>query len=366
MNSIPPVIPFGLIAKWLPEIFPEGTASRTYVIREMAAKTIFVMLYAGAVEGLDRWLRPDQITKMTDRQAGKTDDAAREAWLRQSLRPGGMRNVSNRWYAPNTREPIRDETLRAGLVALGAVIERGDLPTTSAKPRYALSRSFAGLLLQLHVAPNTAASLIQTWQADHLATAALSRIRLLRQGTVRSGAHKRVVVTFPNGQTRLMLPGPSTEITKAVLEVFAPHFLHEPGVVFVSESGNKVVQTDAALAAAIGLQLDYARNLPDIILVDISAHAAKIVFVEVVATDGAVTEPRKRALLDVAAQAGYGVHNVYFVSAFRDRGAPAFRKLVSELAWDTHAWFVSEPDKLVLFRGEGATELCVLVPPEQT
>ena len=44
-----------------------------------------------------------------------------------------------------TREPIRDETLREGLVATGAVTERTDLATTSSKPRYASKANFAAL-----------------------------------------------------------------------------------------------------------------------------------------------------------------------------------------------------------------------------
>jgi hypothetical protein len=47
-------MPVAEIERWLPHIFPEGTAHRNYVIRQMAAKTIFVMLYTGAVEGSGR------------------------------------------------------------------------------------------------------------------------------------------------------------------------------------------------------------------------------------------------------------------------------------------------------------------------
>src|SRR5664279_2577962 len=120
---LPQLVPVETIAKWLPEIFPEGTANRTYLVRQMAAKTVFVMLYSGAVEGNERWLRPDQVTKMTDAQAARSDEAHREQWAARSLIPGGMKHLARRWYAPNTREPIRDETLRAGLVAVGAVVE---------------------------------------------------------------------------------------------------------------------------------------------------------------------------------------------------------------------------------------------------
>ncbi len=354
---LPPIVPLNVIVKWLPEIFPEGTPNRNYVIREMAAKTLFVMLYAGAVEGADRWLRPNQVTRMTDAQSRKTDASERIRWARESLRQGKSSNIPGRWYAVDTREPIRDETLRAGLVAVGAVVELGGLATTSAKPRYALSKSFAALLADLHGNSHAGSAEVMHWQRDHLSAAALGRVRLLRGAVVRSTGHKREQVMFPNGETRLMHPGPSTVITKAVVEVFAVRFLREPGVVFLSESGNKVVARDNALASAIGLKLDYARNLPDIVLADVAASAPRVVFVEVVATDGAVTEQRRKALLDVAAGAGYTAGHVSFVSAFLDRKSPAFRKLASEIAWDTFAWFVSEPDKLVIFGGEGMREL---------
>jgi hypothetical protein len=363
MNStapLPPVIPVVTLAKWLPEIFPEGTPNRNYAIREMAAKTIFVLFYVGAVEGMNRYARPDQVTKMNDLQADQTGVVSRQEWTRDSLLPGKLADLAERWYAPNTREPIRDETLRNGLVALGAGGDRSDLPTTSAKPRYALAGDFAELLLQLSLEVGNHASLISELQAKHLTSAALSRVKLLRQGVVHTTASGRVKVTFPNGEVRLMHPGPSTTIAKAVVEEFARRFLREPGLVFLSESGDKVVVRDEALAHSMGLRLDYSRNLPDIILVDAHPQSPKLVFVEVVATDGAVTEQRKRALLQVASEAGFDQRNVFFLTAFLDRTAPAFRKLVAEIAWGTFAWFAAEPDKLLVFREGHAAELTSL------
>ncbi len=81
---------------------------------------------------------------MTDTQAALTDNDARVVYAALIMKPGG--SVSGkRWYADNSREPIRDETLRDGLVAVGAFTERPDLATTSSKPRYALQRDFAEL-----------------------------------------------------------------------------------------------------------------------------------------------------------------------------------------------------------------------------
>jgi hypothetical protein len=246
------------------------------------------------------------------------------------------------------------------LVAVGAVVERPGLPTTSAKPRYALARDFSNLLHKLSGNPADPLALISEWQAAHLTATALNRINILRRGVAVSPTSKRVTVTFPNGDTRSMLPGPSTVITKAVVEEFATRFLRQPAVIFLSESGNKVAVRDDNLAVSMGLQLDYARNLPDIILADVHPDSPKLVFVEVVATDGPVTIQRKAALSEVAKGAGLKPENVYFVTAFSDRSASPFRKVVSELAWGTFAWFSSEPEKLIAFREGQTTELAAL------
>lgn len=353
-----PVIPVQKLAEWLPEIFPEGTANRGYVVREISAKTIFVMLYVEALEGNGIYIRPDQVTKMSDEQAALVSDEARATWAQRSLAREGELDLRNRWYAPNSREPIRDETLRLGLVALGAVLERRDLPTTSSKPRYALARSFADLLYDLETASieEERKRRIAEWQAAHLSSSALARINLVRRAAAGS-IGDRVPVTFPNGEVRLMHFGPSTQITKAVIEDFAPRFLRAPGVVFLSESGEKVVARDEALAETIGLKLDYSRSLPDLILADISDRGTRLVFVEIVATDGPVNSARKEALLRVASDGGFKGKDVLFLTAFSDRQSSAFRRLAPEIAWGTCVWFMSEPDKLLIFSGSGAEEL---------
>lgn len=48
---LPPISDVGEIHARLHLIFPEGTSHRNYCTREMAARTIFVMLYVGAIEG---------------------------------------------------------------------------------------------------------------------------------------------------------------------------------------------------------------------------------------------------------------------------------------------------------------------------
>ena len=251
---LPPVLSVPEARDRLSAIFAEGTPNRNHVVREMAAKTVFVMLYIGAVEGMDRWLRPDQVTRMTDAQAERLDDADREAWATASMAP--QTEIEGRWYAANTREPIRDETLRSGLVHLGAVTEREGLPTTSPLPRYALAATFGALFDPL-LTGNELKSAMDAWRSANLTSAALARVAILRRGTVEQEG--RVLVTFPDGTAHGMAPGPSSVIAKAVVEEFAPRFLGQPAVIWLSESRDQVDAKYDALAREIGLAIQADR-----------------------------------------------------------------------------------------------------------
>jgi hypothetical protein len=341
---LPPLADRPTIHQRLRAIFPEGIQNRLYCIREMAASTVFTMLYVGAVEGTGRFLAPKQIYRMTDAQEQRVDADDRLRYARASLTPG-FTLEGRRWYLDNTREPLRDETLRDGLVAVGAVVVRPGIPTTSGLPRYALRASFAALFdPALSATAFTHAA--QAWREENLTPGALARVALMNQGVAAS--RDGVLVTFPNGETRRMAAGPSSDITKAVVEVFAPKFLREPGVVLLSESQAKIIGRDEALMARLHLKIEAGSNLPDVVLVDLGAREPLLVFVEVVASDGAITEDRKDALLRIATDAGFRRHRVAFVTAYADRAAAGFRKTVSRLAWGSVAWFASEPDHLVV------------------
>lgn len=340
---LPALLDWESIHKRLADIFPEGAPHRNYCTRELAASTVFAALYVGAVEGAERRFGPKHVYRMTDKQAKLTDDASRNRYATKIVQPG-YHPYGKRWYNDNTREPIRDETLRDGLVAVGAVIEQTDIPTTSSKPRYTLASGFAALF-DPRVTGKAFEDLVVAWQASALNPGALARIALLRQGASVSGG--RILVTFPNGETRRMTVGPSTTITKAVIEVFATKFLQRPAVLFVSESGNKVVSRDDALARSIGLNIQADKNLPDIVLVDLGPVHPLLVFVEAVATDGPINERRKKALKELADNTGFPLQHVAYVTAYLDRGGAPFKRTVAALAWGSYAWFVSEPDGLI-------------------
>ena len=49
-----------------------------------------------------------------------------------------------------------------------------------------------------------------------------------------------------------------------------------------------------------------------------------------------------------AAEAGFSERQVEFLTACEDQGDAAFKGSVSELAWRSFVWFMSEPDHIVL------------------
>lgn len=341
MASLPPLLDRAAVAARLRQIFPDGTPDRDKCVRDAAAASIVAFLYVGAVEGADIWLNPVHVVRMGDaRLLFAADDQARADYAKQP------KAIGQRWYQDNSREQVRDEVIRQGLIPNGAIIERSGVPTTSSKPRYALTAAFAALFDPALKGSGLDAA-ASAWATATLNPMALARISSLRGSTDRDGAD--VLVRFPNGETRLLAPGPSSMIAKAVVEEFAPRFLTDPVVLWLSESAAKVAARDEGWIKRLRLRITPDRTLPDIILLDRGHSAADLMllFVELVATDGPVTEQRARAFLDIAAEGGFDATRVACVTAFLDRDRAEVKKALPALAWGSHIWFASEPDQLI-------------------
>lgn len=328
------------IQRRLEFIFPEGTADRGYVTRDTAAKTVFVMLYIDAIEDQSVWLSPKHVYRFAEQQTRLQDEQSRKAYREECLRPkydpGGPR-----WYADNSREQIRDETLRDGFVPKGAIVIDHRVPTTSSKGRYALRRHFAHLFLLPEEEFQESAL---DWQKRYLSAAELARVRIMQE---RHAVEGIVPVTMPNGERRNLSTGSSSLIAKAVIEQFAPRFLRHPAVLWISESGNQVVVQDDRLMRDLGLPIDQQRLLPDLVLADLGRESTLLVFVEIVYSDGPITEARKEELLKMTGAAGYERRNVAFVSAFEQRNSAPLKRRLSGVAVDTLIWCMAEPNLLI-------------------
>lgn len=335
-----PLPKVALIQERLARIFPEGISDRNYLIREVAAKTIFVMLYIDAIAGNDIWLAPKHVYKMTDQQAQNQTDVARAHYCEEAIKPK-FSPVGVRWYADNTRESIRDETLRDGLKVVGAVTVKTDLPTTSSKGRYTLAEHFARLFC---LTDDQFEAEVESWQNEHLSASRLAKVRIMQQRQQNVGD---ITVQLPNGQHRVLSAGPSSFIAKSVVEEFTKYFLSSPAVLWISESGKKVVVEDDVLLRDLGLEIDQKTLLPDMILADVGGTDTLLVFVEVVATDGPITEVRKAELEELTTKAGYKASQVAFVTAFEDRNAAPLKKRLSSIAVNSAVWCMAEPDTII-------------------
>ncbi len=344
--SLPSLLSIASIQARLQQIFPAGLDMRLNLVREMAAKTLYVFLYGGMIEGSGRCLRPSHVYFFTEEQAESLTDSDREHWLAHSLK-SGFRPAGKRWYADTTREPIRDETIRYGFLGIGAVDKLPGVPVTASTPVYFLKAEFAALF-DPTLTGEALDETVQMWQKKHLTPAARARMVLIAAGKTKSS--DAVEVTCPDGSRAKLSPGPSSLITKAVVEQFAPLFLASPALLWLSESGAKVRHQDAKTAQALGLNIDAATVLPDVILANIGVggHDTTLIFIEVVASDGPMNEARKAQLTDYVKASGFPLEQCYFGTAFEDRTDSAFRKTMAQLAWGSFAWFRAEPERLVV------------------
>jgi hypothetical protein len=342
MNTPPKLLDRDVISDRLDKIFPRGIENRNFMTRKLAASTVFVMLYVEAIAGNGMYISPQFVYSMTYEQAEKTEGEDRKKYGLCIVK----RNCTiegKRWYADNTRESIRDETIKSFL-EIGAIVENS-VPTTSPKPRYALQAAFAELfnpnLTEIEVQ-----SIINKWLESNLSPSALARVAINRS----SNTSGKVLVNFPNGETRHLEDGPSSHIAKSVIEIFAAKFLSEPVVLWLSESKNKVVASDNKLAKQLKLHIDVSKDLPDIILVDLKPTDPLIVFVEVVATDGAISEGRMKNIFKITEKAKFKRSQVLFVTAFMDRQSKGVTKTIRRVEWNSFIWFAAEHDNIFILK----------------
>jgi hypothetical protein len=318
-------------------IFPNGIPNREHITKPNTARVVFCSLYVGAIEGTDRWFAPRHLYRMTEDLSNVSDPGIRLAFYKKV-----PKSSEGSWYADNSREGARDEGVRQGLIPLNAMVKRQGVDTTSSKGRYALHPDFAALFdPALTGAALTAA--VTNWQGSYLTGAARARAALA--GTMDD---EGITVYHPQGGSTVLPPGESPLITKAVVEEFAKRFLAKPAVVWISDSAIKKFSDDK-LNQVLKIKLDVASLLPDVVLVDLVKPGLKLVFVEIVSSDGPVTEQRKAGILKLLAASpmDYTPEDAVFVTAYRDRGAKPVAKAIRELAWGSFAWFMSEPENLV-------------------
>lgn len=340
---LPSLVTWVEVQSRLEMLFPLATSNRNWLTRDIAAKTVFVMLYVGATEPRAALARPKHIYRMTDKQAELTSEEQRLAYVVDVRAPGYTPNGKT-WFADNTREPIRDETLKEGLIRVGAVGFDSTVPTTSSKPRYFLKADFAALFDPALIGDQLEAA-ISKWRTKHLSASELKRALIVAAADT-ADAQMSVRLPGPGGGTRTLEPGPTQVIAKKFLEDFVPRFFNRAHVIFLSQSGQKVVHADQKFAQQLGLDINAGKLLPDLILAETEPRLV-LVFVEFVASDGPINQKRKEELQQLASKTTLPESDLAFITAFLDRSSSPFKSRLAELAWNSFAWCAGEPERLI-------------------
>ncbi len=338
----------------LQRLFPRE-AFDTVLANPLAATAVVAMIYIDAVVP-DRgdvgthpnWARPTTCLWLSDATLTHATDADRIAW--RNAAATGKRKVAellgawgeqfDPWYADNTRETLRDETLPRWL-DFGAVRDRPGIKTTSSAPRWALTASFADLF-DPGLVDDALGTAVEAWRESHMSPGDRLRIRTARDRDHESHA---VTVTLPDGRTTTLEPGGASEIIKGVIEQWAQTRLADPVVLSISEPGAKSYLAGAATMNAVGLSINVSTLLPDVLLVDLGTSPVTFWIIEAVDSDGPIDEDRRRAFLRWADDHRIPTGTVKFLNAFRSRGSGSARRRLKDIAGDTYAWYLDEPDR---------------------
>jgi len=239
-------------------------------------------------------------------------------------------------YAPNTRETIRDDAVKY-FVEEGLLLRNPDdpnRPTNSAKTVYQIEPTALALLRKVD-ATDWTAGLRQYLASRESLKHEISRKRHLA----------RLPVTLIDGSQVALSPGGQNPLIKAIIEQFCPAFAAGGVVLYIGDTENKFVHLDGAGLAALGVTLDTAAKVPDVIVHDTAKNW--LLLIEAVTSAGPVDGKRRKELKDLFAGCKAGL---VFVTAFESRRT--MQSYVAHIAWESEVWIADDPDHMIHFNGE--------------
>jgi len=239
-------------------------------------------------------------------------------------------------YAPNTRETIRDDAVKF-FVEAGLVLRNPDepnRPTNSGNTVYQIEPT---ALSMLRAVGTTQWSLkLKTYLASR---------EIIKNEIARKRTLARVPVTLPDGSQVALSPGGQNLLIKAIIEHFCPAFAPGGIVIYIGDTENKFVHLEAEHLASLGVSLDSAAKIPDVII----HYKAKnwLLLIEAVTSAGPVDGKRRKELKELFAGCKAGL---VFVTAFENRRA--MQSFISQIAWESEVWISNDPDHMIHFNGE--------------
>ncbi len=239
-------------------------------------------------------------------------------------------------YAPNTRETIRDEAVKffveAGLLLRNP--DKPDRPTNSGNTVYQVEPTALALLRTFG-----------TLQWPEALKSYLANVEEMKREIARHREMARVPVLLPNGKRVALSPGGQNPLIKAIIEDFCPHFAPGGVVAYIGDTENKFAHLESDYLAALGVSLDSAAKMPDVIV-----HCVKrnwLLLIEAVTSAGPVDGKRRKELKELFAGCKAGL---VFVTAFDTRRV--MQSFLSQIAWESEVWIAEDPAHMIHFNGD--------------
>jgi hypothetical protein len=239
-------------------------------------------------------------------------------------------------YVPNTRETIRDEAVKY-FVESGMVRRNPDdpgRPTNSGKTVYQVEATACQLF-----------SAYGTLEWPGQLKAYLAARAAIRQEIGRERALARLPVRLPGDETVRLSPGGQNPLIKAVIEEFCSRFVQGAIVVYIGDAENKFEHLHAAYLAQLGVTMDAAAKMPDVVVHDTRRNW--LLLIEAVTSAGPVDGKRRKELKALFRQSRAGL---VFVTAFETRRA--MQSFLTHISWETEVWVAEDADHIIHFNGE--------------
>jgi len=238
-------------------------------------------------------------------------------------------------YAPNTRETVRRQTMHQFVDAGIAVYnpDKPDRPVNSPKAVYQIEPATLELLRSFGS---------QAWH-DKL-TDYLVQCETLTAKYLKEREQNRIPVRIARGKKITLSPGEHSELIRAIIEDFGPRFAPGSVLIYAGDTGDKWGYFDAALLAALGVDVDSHGKMPDVVLY--VRERNWLLLVESVTSHGPVDGKRHAELARLFAGSKAGL---IYVTAFPDRATMS--RYLGEIAWETEVWVADAPSHLIHFDG---------------
>jgi hypothetical protein len=246
-----------------------------------------------------------------------------------------IRKYYKKYYAPNTRETIRRQTMHQ-FVSAGIAIynpDDPDRPVNSPKAVYQVERNALFLFRSYNTSQWTSNL------ADYLAER-----QTLSQRYAKERDLPRIPVNIKPDKIINLSPGEHSELIRSVIEVFGPCFIPGGILIYVGDTGDKWGYFDSSLLEKLGVKVGSHGKMPDAVIYNPDTNW--LFLIESVTSHGPVNGKRHEELSQLFGNSSAGL---VYVTAFPNR--PIMSRYLSDLAWETEVWIADSPTHLIHFNG---------------